>query len=231
MNCRFCNKQYNDTNSLKNHELRCKLNKDRLITPKPKYSIPPSTKGRIWISNSNKNKLVFPEDFEIKYKKEGWSLGMNEEYKKKIKGKALTPEKEEERKNKISKSMKNNPNSGGYRKGSGRGKKGWYCNIFCDSTWELAFVYYHISNNLNIQRCKEKRFYTFNNSTHVYYPDFETDNGIFEIKGYVTEQSKSKSQQNPDIKVLYYNDMKFYLDYVINIFGKDFYKKLYKKEG
>lgn len=29
---------------------------------------------------------------------------------------------------------------GGLRVGSGRGKKGWYKGIHCDSSWELAFV-------------------------------------------------------------------------------------------
>lgn len=43
---------------------------------------------------------------------------------------------------------------GGYRKGSGVGKSGWYNGIYCDSSWELAYVIYHIDNNLPIIRNK-----------------------------------------------------------------------------
>ena len=114
--------------------------------------------------------------------------------------------------------------TGGYREGSGRGKQGWYKGIHCDSSWELAFLVYHLDHNLYIERCKEKRQYVWNNKQHTYYPDFITDDGIIEIKGYSTDQWKSKEEQNPDVIVLYKDDMKLYLDYVINTYGTDFIK-------
>lgn len=113
---------------------------------------------------------------------------------------------------------------GGYRLGSGHSKHGSYKGIRCDSTWELAFLIYHLEHNLYIERCKEKRFYNWNNSNHIYYPDFKTDEGIIEIKGYITEQSLEKSKQNPDIIIVSKNEMKKYLDYVINKYGKDYYR-------
>lgn len=115
---------------------------------------------------------------------------------------------------------------GGYRKGSGRGKSGWYKGIHCDSSWELAFVIYHLDNGMNIKRCKDYRKYIYEGKEHVYIPDFVTDLGIIEIKGYKTKQWEVKEQANPDIKVLYKEDIKFYLDYVIKKYGKD-YIKLY----
>lgn len=114
--------------------------------------------------------------------------------------------------------------TGGYREGSGRGKQGWYKRIHCDSSWELAYLVYYLDHNLYIERCKEKRQYVWNNKEHTYYPDFITDDGIIEIKGYSTDQWKSKEEQNTDIKVLYKDDMKLYLDYVINTYGTDFIK-------
>ncbi len=114
--------------------------------------------------------------------------------------------------------------TGGYREGSGRGKQGWYKGIHCDSSWELAFLVYYKDHNLNIERCKEKRSYIWNNEVHSYYPDFITDGGIIEIKGYSTDQWKLKENQNPDVKVLYKDDIKPYLDYVINTYGTDFIK-------
>ena len=114
--------------------------------------------------------------------------------------------------------------TGGYREGSGRGKQGWYKGIHCDSSWELAFLVYYMDHNLYIERCKEKRQYVWNNKQHTYYPDFITDDGIIEIKGYSTDQWKSKEEQNPDVKVLYKNEIKPYLDYVTNTYGTDFIK-------
>ena len=114
--------------------------------------------------------------------------------------------------------------TGGYREGSGRGKQGWYKGIHCDSSWELAYLVYHLDHNLYIERCKEKRYYVWNNKQHTYYPDFITDDGIIEIKGYSTDQWKSKEEQNSDVKVLYKNEIKPYLDYVTNTYGTDFIK-------
>jgi hypothetical protein len=57
----------------------------------------------------------------------------------------------EETKQKLSKVAKER-NLGGYVKGSGRGKKGWYKGIFCDSSWELAFVIFCLETNKKIKR-------------------------------------------------------------------------------
>lgn len=112
--------------------------------------------------------------------------------------------------------------TGGYRDGSGRGKSGWYKGIKCDSSWELAFVIYHLDNNLKIERCKEKRKYIFENKEHYYFPDFITDEGIIEIKGFKTEQWLAKEKQNPDIKVFYKNDIQPYIKYVTEKYGINF---------
>lgn len=237
MNCKFCGKECKNSNSLKQHEIRCKQNPNKIkVTvkgwPKGKHRENPSSKGRIWITNGIINKMVYPEDFENNYSKEGWIKGVNEKYRLTVSrtttGKGGTPEREELRKKKISETMSKNPNAGGYRKGSGRGHQGWYKGIYCDSSWELAYVYYHLENNLKIERCKETRKYIYNGKEHKYLPDFITKDGIFEIKGFSTEQSKEKSKQNPDIKVLYYEDVKPYLEFVENKFGEKFYEKLYE---
>ena len=110
--------------------------------------------------------------------------------------------------------------TGGYRVGSGFSKSGWYKGIKCDSTWELAFLIYHLDNNLYIERCKESRKYIYHNKEHIYYPDFITDKGIIEIKGYRTEQSEEKRKQNPDIINIFKQDIQFYLDYIKNKYDK-----------
>lgn len=95
---------------------------------------------------------------------------------------------------------------GGLRVGSGRGKKGWYKGIHCDSSWELAFVVYHIEHNLHIERCTEVRHYTFNGEQHKYYPDFITDAGVIEIKGIrIDDKTRAKLLANPDVILIDHN--------------------------
>ena len=79
--------------------------------------------------------------------------------------------------------MKKNPLAGGLRQGSGKGKKGWYKGIFCDSSWELAFCHLeNLDNNKNITRCTERRKYVYNGEEHIYIPDFVIDDTLYENK-------------------------------------------------
>ena len=120
-------------------------------------------------------------------------------------------------------------NNGGLRKNSYKQyKSGWYKGIHCDSSWELALVIYYTEHNLFIERNKQYRTYIYNNKSYKYYPDFITDEGLLEVKGYKSDKWNAKIEQNPDIKVLYKNDMKSYLQYVISKYGTNFIK-LYDK--
>ena len=246
--CKFCGRECKNQNSLRNHERLCKCNPSRQYVKFNGIGFSKfhedvknglrqhSTKGKICIHKENQQKYIFKENMDI-YLNDGWLLGTCEKFKSNMKiinrrrlhpGKANTDKGEEVRKKKISETMKKNPLSGGYRVGSGRGKKGWYKGVFCDSSWELAFLFYHLDQGLNIERCKEKRQYVFNGEMHKYLPDFITDEGIVEIKGFKTKQWESKIKQNPDVKVLYEKDMEKYLEYVISRFGNTFWEKLYE---
>ncbi len=113
-------------------------------------------------------------------------------------------------------------NTGGYRRNAGKGKHGWYKGIWCDSSWELAFVIYHIDHGLSIKRCTEKRIYEFEGKQYTYNPDFVTDDGIIEIKGYTNQRFNAKINSSPDVKVLFKNDIQYILDYVHNKYGINF---------
>ena len=122
-----------------------------------------------------------------------------------------------ETRNKISKSLKNNPNGGGIRQGSGRGKKGYYKGIYCRSTYELVYVIYNLDHNIDFMPCKRIYEYEYQGEKHKYYPDFELKNGtIIEIKGYATEQTKAKLASVTDrpIKILFKRDLQYAFDYV-----------------
>lgn len=117
-------------------------------------------------------------------------------------------------------------NFGGYVKGSGRGKKGYYKGFFCDSSWELAFVIYCLDHNIPIKRNSDKFSYVFEGKTYNYIPDFiRTDKHYYfiEIKGFFVDKTYEKIKQFPyKLKIISGNGMKKYLDYVHKIYGKNF---------
>ena len=123
--------------------------------------------------------------------------------------------------------------SGGYRKGGGRGKSGWYKGYWCDSSYELAWVMYHIDHGIKFRRNTQSFPYEFDGDPHLYYPDFELleTNQLIEIKGFFTEQTyqKIKSVNNRQFKVLGKNEMIPYIEYAKSTYGKDFVN-LYDKQ-
>ena len=141
-------------------------------------------------------------------------------------GKCKTEAAETIRRKRISISCKGK--SGGYRKGSGRGKYGWYKGYWCDSSWELAFVIYNLENNINFTRNTKKFMYIYEEKTRGYLPDFIIDNNIYiEIKGFETKKDLAKYKYFPHtLVVMYQEDLKEIFDYVENKYGKD-YIKLY----
>ncbi len=109
-------------------------------------------------------------------------------------------------------------------------KHGTYKNIKCDSSWELAFVVWNLEHNHDIKRYNGFRTYILNGVEHKFYPDFIVDNEhICEVKGIKNEASHAKQTQNKDISFLYKEEMKPYLDYCINKYGKNFTEVLYGK--
>lgn len=114
---------------------------------------------------------------------------------------------------------------GGYRKGSGSGKAGWYKGYWCDSSWELAWVMYNIDYGNNFKRNSLSFNYFYNGKISKYLPDFIMDGVYYEIKGYVTERSKAKTEQFKDNLIIVDKEkIKPYLEYAVKIYGKDFIK-------
>ena len=110
----------------------------------------------------------------------------------------------------------------------GRIKQGWYKGFYCDSSYELVFLIYCLEHNIPIQRCTQVFKYEYKNKIRRYYPDFEINGIIYEIKGYDCELSKFKHKLFPQIKMLYKSDLKKCFDYVIQKYGKNF-TELYEK--
>lgn len=127
------------------------------------------------------------------------------------------------RRNKISNSMMGK--YGGIRKGSGHGIKGSYKGIWCDSTYELAFVMYCIDHDIPIHRNTKPYLYKYNGATHRYYPDFIVNNNqIVEIKGFMRDSDYVKVSVVPDLIVILGEQNSKYIEYALHTYGSDFYK-------
>lgn len=207
--CQFCGKKIKNKGSLAAHQMSCKKNPNRVIHKRSPIS--------------GQKKGCIPWNKGLKGVTKAWNKGM----KGISTGIASTPQKERERRLKLSKIAKKN-NYGGYIPGSGRGKKGWYKGIFCDSSWELAYLIYCLDHNKNIKRNTEIRNYIFKGKKGKYIPDFIVDDKLVEIKGYKTEKWLAKLKYNPDVKVLYEKDLLPIFEYVKNNYGKNFIE-LYEK--
>jgi hypothetical protein len=181
-------------------------------------------------SNPNKIKKINSPNAHAKKGSVSWSKGLTKETDNRIKARPDLVGKRfaaslnghtEETKKRLSEIAKKRK-LGGYVRGSGRGKKGWYKGFFCDSSWELAYVVYCLEHDIDIKRNTEKRQYVWKGEIKNYIPDFITESTLTEIKGFKTEQWLAKLQANPDVKVLYEIDLQPILEYVKNKYGKDF---------
>lgn len=116
--------------------------------------------------------------------------------------------------------------TGGYRKEAGRGKMGWYRGIYCNSTWELAWVIYSLDNNIKFKRNNEGFEYQFGNNKYKFYPDFILEDGRYvEIKGWVTNKDNAKFNYFPHhLIILKKVEMEPILKYVVQTYGKDYWK-------
>lgn len=196
--CKFCGRTFYRKESFVAHEKRCKENPNRInFNTGWSKGLTAESDERVW-KNAEMRKTF--------YKTHPYPFS----------GKTHT----EESKQKISKKLignhNNNLNTGGY------GKKGCYKGIFCASSYELAFVIYCLDHNIPIKRCSTHYTYCYNEKTHQYYPDFEIDGTIIEIKGYWKEvvDIKANSVTDKPIKILYRDDLKDVFDYIEQTYGK-----------
>lgn len=114
--------------------------------------------------------------------------------------------------------------AGGYRKGSGIGKSGWYKGYWCDSSYELAWVIYNIDHGHSFIRNKEMYGYVWKDKKRNYIPDFVKNNQLIEIKGFVDGLTQVKLDSVSNLKILFREDLNIEFDYVENKYGKDFIK-------
>lgn len=116
-------------------------------------------------------------------------------------------------------------------------KAGMYKGIWCDSSWELAFIVYNIEHNIKFEKCNESFEYysSYDNKKHKYHPDFKYDKSTYiEIKGWMNDSSLIKINEfrknHPNLKLEIIDNIKIkpYLEYVKERYGERFYEQLYE---
>lgn len=118
--------------------------------------------------------------------------------------------------------------SGGYRPGSGRAKTGYFKGIYCGSTYELAWVIYQLDHSLEF-----KLFDGFLESNgKKYFPDFEQNGKIVEIKGYeaqdkVDAKSEIARLNGYEVIVLRKKDLQTEFDWVSTQYKTKKFQSLY----
>lgn len=205
--CQYCGKKCKNLNSLRQHEIRCKENPNKIsninkhpISGFKKYN-ERIKNGEINVWNKNLTKEDHPS-----IKKQG------ETYSQRAKDGIIF--------------------TGGYRENAVKGcyKYGYYKGIRCDSSWELAFVVYCIENNIPIIRNTHRYKYEINGVKHNFIPDFIVNgNEIIEIKGMQDIAWEIKQANFPFIKFIMKDEIKFYINYVISKYGKEYWNILYDK--
>ena len=171
--CRFCGKLCKNDNSLKQHEIRCKLNPNRI---KIKSNF-------IKYNEYRKNNNIPGQNQFTKARRIGAAIPtVSESTKEKIRIKRKNYKHSDSSKNKIKIGMRNavinNPQSYSSQNINGRVKKVYYKNILLDSKWEVLFAQYLDSVNIKWERPNTGIPYIWNNNEHMYFPDFYLPNII-----------------------------------------------------
>lgn len=179
--CSFCGATHFQTsNSLKNHECRCKGNPDRIVTAVGnRKGVPSWNSGltgdpRCKISESNAENLR--------------SVALSR-----------TPEWHKENGKRISATVNKKVEDGLWHTSLVRNMHIEYNGVDLHGSWELAYAKYLDSQLIKWVRNKDSFSYSYNGKTRRYTPDFyliDSDEYV-EIKGYKTEKDEAKWSQFP----------------------------------
>ena len=101
-------------------------------------------------------------------------------------------------------------------------KRGYYKGIWCDSSWELAYLLYCFDNNISVERNNKYFEYEFEGKIYKFYPDFIVDGKLVEIKGFYTPKNKVKLKKFPNVLFIDRKLIQPYLKYAIEHYGKNF---------
>jgi hypothetical protein len=199
LNCKFCQDEKKNPNSLRNHERLCKSNPNRQI----------STAERPGFHSNKRHGNQFTT---------GRILSHAASTIEKIRSSCIKTWSQEELRQKQSQHKKEImpsvvlkfPDSYSSKNVCGRSKRIHFENECFHSSWELIVAKWLTSNNIKWERKVSPISYVWNGLNKLYFPDFylpELDLFV-EVKGYETERDRCKWNAVQNLVVLKKNEIK-----------------------
>lgn len=189
--CKYCGKECKNKNSLIQHEIRCKENKNRI-----NVYIKGFNEGRIaWNKGLTKASSESIKRSSEKYK-QNKLLGLH-----KIK---VNPMEDPNNRKKISETCLQKSKNGTWHTSLAKYMHINYKGVDLHGSWELKYAQYLDKNNISWERCKDRFPYEYENNIHYYTPDFFLPllDKYVEIKGYTTNKDYAKWDQFPKDRTL-----------------------------
>ena len=184
LKCKYCGKECKNNNSLAQHEIRCKFNPNKIDLS---YIKPGHSKGHKGTNQFIKAKeLGLPQPIV--------SDSTREKLGNIWRGKKHSVEEINKISIGIRNAIKEHPESYSSTNVNGRVKHYLYNGIQLDGLWELEVAKYLDNKNIKWERPKNGFEYNWNNSNHIYFPDFYLPkyNYYIEVKGYQRERDLYK---------------------------------------
>lgn len=206
MECKFCNKECINGNSLRNHERLCKLNPNHQIIKSNFIIYNEKLKNGV-IIKENKNQYV-------KAKLEGREIVISDETRKKLsennKGNKLNEEQKLRHREAMKRAVLNNPESYTASNVSGRTPIIEYNGFKLKGTWELEVAKWLDRNNIKWTNKLKPFEYEWENSIHLYFPDFYLTEikRYIEVKGFERERDRCKWKIVKDLIIIKKDDIK-----------------------
>ena len=182
--CQYCGKQCKNANSLIQHEIRCKENPNKIDMSYIKTGHSKGHKGTNQFIKAKELGLEKPDISEYTRYKIGTAW----------RGKQHTDEEKKKISEGIRKAIINNPESYSSSNVNGRIKHYEYNNVILDGKWELEVAKFLDTNNIKWEKPNKGIPYNWNNSVHLYFPDFYLPefNYYIEVKGYQRDRDINK---------------------------------------
>lgn len=208
MNCKYCGKVCKNLNSLRQHEIRCIENPERLIQNRKGKNNPMyGKKGKNQYSKAKEeNREYIPTEKMITFQKKRSMLGNKARWSK--------PGASERMSKKIKEAIKKNPDAYSASNISGRVKSYNVKDSFGNETkvkgtWELTVAKYLNEQNIKWVNKLQPIPYFWNGRDHLYFPDFYLPDFDFyiEVKGYERERDRAKWKAVKNLIVFKYKEI------------------------